>query len=939
MADYNERLELAMDAAEHGFLDWNFITDEVYFSPAYYTMLGYEVNELPMIFDTFNKLIHPEDKIKVMPVIRENIDGGKPFMVEFRLLCKDGNYKWIAAKGKSYFKNTFEKPYRIIGINIDIDERKRIENKLRESEERLSLTFDITGEGIWDWNIKTDEISHNKRWCEILGLDDSMLRHPIEFFKERIHPLDRECVLNKVRDSIVLGVKYVSEHRMICSDGSIIWVLDRGGVTSKNESGEALRMTGSIADITERKKIEEMILLAKEDAEKASHAKSEFLANMSHEIRTPLNAVIGFNELLLQTPLNEIQKQYADNANISAKALLGIINDILDLSKIEAGKLELDILKTDIIELIEQTADIIKYHSDKKGLEFLLDIPPDMPRFAEVDPVRLKQIIINLLNNAVKFTEKGEIELKVVFEEKVSTEDSCGVENYDANDKAAVDKAVLCEGRYEFSVRDTGIGITDEQKSNLFKSFSQADNSTTRKFGGTGLGLIISNLLAEKMGSEISLKSEYGKGSVFKFYIETVCYKEFKNNEWYKTPIKSVLVIDDNENNRLILEHNFKYWKIDFKSCDNGLSALKILESYKFDLLIVDYNMPYLNGIETIKMIKKNLGAASEKIFIILIHSSLDDKNLCDECKESGIKFNFIKPVKSIELFKLIKNLSIDELQISVKESEKIENFSLEADVENKFTVLIAEDVEMNMILIKTMVNKFLPDAEILEAVNGKEAVKITENKKIDLILMDVQMPEMDGIQAAMNIRAAEFYTGGRIPIIALTAGAFKEEKEKCLMAGMDDFIAKPIETGLLKRTLEKYKNFKTETTVIKDKVKDKFINDTILSFDKKGFMDKIDYDKKIFKELIDMSFSEIKNYIYRLENLINERKMPEIKKVSHSLKGLTLTFCFNRIAQITLMIENNLETDFNKVNDLYLKLKAELFKVEEIIKEDNDLR
>jgi len=395
--------------------------------------------------------------------------------------------------------------------------------------------------------------------------------------------------------------------------------------------------------LDKRKKTEEALQQAVKVANAASQAKGEFLANMSHEIRTPLNGVIGFTDLLKGTPLNPQQQKYVDNANTSAHALMGIINDILDFSKIDADRLELEIIKTDMLELLEQTADIVKHEVARKKLTFLFTIAPDLPCFAMVDPVRLKQVLLNLLSNAVKFTLEGEVELKVDFEEKGPS-----------------------SGKFTFLIRDTGTGIPTEQQGKLFKAFSQADSSTTRKFGGTGLGLVISARLVEKMGGQIALSSDPGRGSVFVFSLET----EFERGE---------------------------------------------------------------------------------------------------------------KPFKeSITQIKQVLNSSI---------------------------ILVAEDVELNMDLILLVIRQLMPGAEILEAKNGKAAVEMVKQNKPDLVLMDVQMPEMDGFEATAHIREHEAALGRHTPIIALTAGALESEKERCLQSGMDDFLSKPIDRKELCRVFSKYLN------------------------------------------------------------------------------------------------------------------------------------
>lgn len=540
-----------------------------------------------------------------------------------------------------------------------------------------------------------------------------------------------------------------------------------------------LEVFGQIyASLIQRFELEQTLKTETENARNANMAKSEFLANMSHELRTPLNGVIGFSELLMQTNLNDFQLQYSSAINSSAKSLLNVINDILDFSKIEAGKLELEIVKSDMIQLIENSIDIIKHSAEKKNLEILLNIPDNLPRFAYIDPIRVSQILINLLSNAVKFTQRGEVELKVNF---------C--------------KSVDCKGVYTFSVRDTGIGISDSQKLKLFKAFSQADTSTTRKFGGTGLGLSISEKLATKMGSSIRFESTVGEGSVFYFDVEAIFESDSNVFNEKIENIHRVLVIDDNHNSRLSIQKMLTNWGIETVICESASEAVFILQmTSAFDLIIVDNFIHNFNGLESIRLICNKLNITVDSQNFLVLHAATDDFHFHNECEQMGVKYLIEKPLRYDEVFTYLSAINVENKEQKQKELPK-EN---QLNMSRNFKILVADDDMFNMMLAKAMIGNIVPGVEITEAVNGRIAMENIVAANYDLVFMDVQMPEMDGNEATRAIRKHEKNTGKHTVIVGLTAGALQEEREKCLSSGMDDFLTKPIDTVKLKETIKR---------------------------------------------------------------------------------------------------------------------------------------
>lgn len=729
--------------------------------------------------------VHPADFDYFISSIIESKKTLEKWEVDFRIIAPGKRIVWL--RGEST-------PERLSdsvlwhGYLRDVTSQKKIDEEILFSEIKFRSLFDSTSDAVILLNLQDKGfLDCNKATLEMFGCENQQ-----DFCALSIPDL-LPIVQPDGTDSLSYYYDQIQK-AFVKATIRFECVFQRIDRPAKTFYGEVLLnftkvndqqiIQSVIRDITTRKKAEQTLKKARKQAEDASRSKSEFLANMSHEIRTPLNGVIGFSDLLMRTNLDETQHQYMSMVFQSANSLLDIINDILDFSKIEAGKLELSVDKTDLFELGNQVADMVTFQAHQKRLEMLLNISPSIPRFIWADSVRLRQILVNLLGNAVKFTESGEIELKV--EILASKEDTKTL---------------------RFSVRDTGIGIDPKYQKKIFEAFSQEDSSTTRRFGGTGLGLTISNKLLELMDSKLQLSSEVDKGSTF-FFDVTFTAMEGTPIDWNDINlIKKALIVDDNASNRRIMKDMLALRAIDAEEVPSGIEAVeKIRSGNYYDAILMDYHMPEMDGLETIRNIRELTNAAGTKQPIILLCSSADDEKINIACNELQIKHRLVKPVKIQQLFTMLSRLFIKEkpaLLLPKLESPKPKFVESET-----VTLMVAEDNQINMLLVRTMLNKIFPNLNLIEVVDGKEAVEKFTEFNPDLIFMDIQMPELNGYEATGQIR--QFSLDRHVPIIALTAGTVKGEKEKCLQAGMDDYVTKPVMKATLEKTLEKWlPNFK----------------------------------------------------------------------------------------------------------------------------------
>jgi PAS domain S-box-containing protein len=783
-----ELLQQAIRVSGLGIFDYHHDIGTVEWSPKLRVMRGFGPDEAVSV-PAFLDRVHPEDRQRVADAIVHSMNpsGDGLYFVENRLLMPDGTVRWFSQQGQTFFEGegAARKPVRTVGAVADITDSKRAEEELRASEQLFRAFFGNAAVGTSLLEPGGRFLQVNDRYCQITGYsrEEILTMSPIDL----CHPDDRaryqEHLTRFYNGQIPI---YNVEQRRVRKDGSVFWVQVNGSLM-RDEKGRLVRVAGMIQDITERKKAEEALAAARQSAEEAkavaeaaSQAKSQFLAHMSHELRTPMNAILGMTELALQESLSAVVRDSLQTVKDSADSLLVLINEVLDLSRIEAGAMLLESHPFSLRTLLDETLRAIAMRAFEKNLELACQLASKVPDRLVGDAMRLRQILTNLLGNAIKFTERGEVVVKVDLERECPE-----------------------EVRLRFAVIDTGIGIAPEHQQRIFAPFTQADLSMTRRFGGSGLGLSIVSRLVEMLGGEVGLESQLEHGSTFFFTVGLRRQDGPEHSDSQQLALQQLkghplLVADRHGVNRRVLEQTLSDWAIRPVLAHDAFSALSQLREAadagrKFPLAILDASMP---GVEELHLLEQIHTDPQITTVVVLTVSPAQRQQILRQPQLASTVVFLEKPLSPMAIAS-----ALSQAQGLAGRQQASQAFPGQT-ASSPLRVLLAEDTPANQKLAVRVLSRRGHMVEVAQ--NGLEAVERLRCEPFDIVLMDVQMPVMDGFQATNEIRGMDSTAKARIPIIAMTAHALKGDQEKCLAAGMDAYISKPIDVRELVALVER---------------------------------------------------------------------------------------------------------------------------------------
>ncbi len=875
---------------------WSMTPDHgrvLYLNPATERVYGRKVSDFYQDPGLWVAMAHPDDRQSLVDSFPRLLKTGAVDQ-EFRIIRPDGEIRWIYKRARA-IRDSKGKVLRVDGISTDITELKQTEQNLRLYKE----IFARSNEAIGILSQEVRFVEQNKAHRELLGYSDEELRglSPGALMDEAAfqETITRIGKAPSIRFETVLRTKSGKNLDVEVSTFTVL-----------NTTGETLCRVGEVRDISERKRVEMEHREAQEAAEAANRAKSEFLANMSHEIRTPLNGVLGMTELALSTRLNEEQREYLTLAKTSGETLLTVINDILDFSKIEAGRLDINPIEFDLRDSLGDTLKTISLRAHEKGLELALHVEPDVPYRVQGDPTRLRQIVVNLVGNAIKFTDHGEVVLHVKAEFQTENE------------------IIL-----HFIVADTGIGIPSAKQQMIFAPFTQADSSATRRYGGTGLGLAISFQLTELMGGRLWVESTEGKGSCFHF---TICFQPATSEVADLPPSGSInlqglstLVVDDNATNQRLLDELLSNWGMKPAMADAGWTGLEAMRQEKaagkpFALVLIDALMPDMDGFTLAELIKED---PELSLATIMMLTSGGHRGDAARCRQLGIAAYLHKPVKERDLLQAVL-LALSPRRSRSRDAELITQHTLRQE-RRQLRILLTEDDMVNRQLAEHLLKKF--GHQVTSVSDGRKAVEAVRTlgfDSFDVVLMDVQMPEMDGLEATAAIRALETGRPQRLPIIAMTAHAMKGDRARFLQAGMDGYIPKPVQilelVNVIEQTVPKSQEAAPEHPT-------KPAAQEIIDW-KRGLAS-VDGDSELFHDLLRIFANEAPLTMEKLRAAVKLKDPAAIRLSAHTLRGSVANFGAGDAVQAASRLEAMAEKgDMRQVAKSFRNLELEIQRV-----------
>jgi len=839
-------------------------------NPAFRKMFGY--SEEDMHGKSIDELLATGESHAEAAAITRQVLSGRVFRKTARRRRKNGELLDVEVFGAPLLLDG--KAIGQLAIYLDISRRMQAERSIRESEELFRLLSSAAPVGIVRCDRAGRIVYANQRWGEMTGrAPDSALG---SVWMDAIHPEDRGNVEKVWKAAAEVGMELKDETLFITPDGTIVWIGWQSRVL-RGPDGTPIGFVAVLEDVTRRRAEEAKLLEAKQAAEAANEAKSQFLANVSHEIRTPMNGILGMTELALETPLSAEQREYLSLVQGCAVSLLEIIDDVLDFSKFENGKIELEKIPFSILDCAENALQPVAVRAQQKGLGLEWYVRGELPEWVQGDPTRLRQVLINLLGNAVKFTEEGEVTL--------------GIEYLQGDGENASVK---------FSVTDTGIGIPTENRAKIFEAFQQSDNSITRQYGGTGLGLSISARLIELMGGRLELESEVGKGSTFFFELHWKRAKDQEDKyrqelEKQKLPPARILVTDDREAGRELVCWLTNRWGLETDTAASveeaaALYAKSVEEGRPYAAALIDLNLAGKDGHEVARAIRR---CSPYETTALLMMSSAP--SFVDDARTNDYRIfqRLTKPLRRRVLWESLQAALRGDERRAANEHKKLEPISGPGR-----RILVVEDNEVNQKLAKKLLEKMGHEAKI--AANGAEACESIQRHAFDLVLMDLQMPVMGGLEATRKIRESEQGTGRHIPIVAMTAHAAAQDRNRCQEAGMDGYVSKPIRPETLRNEIERVTGGNMPKQTSEAAVEQPRQND----WDLKELMERLGGDEEFLRELLVIFRADAWMNLEKSRKAIAERDFELLTRAAHTMKGMLRNLSMGAAAETAAALE-----------------------------------